>query len=137
MDIPTQFHSVRVARTALSLKANYSSVDEYTLLKGALLHDIGKPAGHLTTILRSLIVLINRFNPNLALNLARPGRGNWWDNLRHGFYIQFQHPALGAEIASKAGVAPQVIYLIENHHRPAGVDDTIELNILREADNLN
>ena len=137
MDIPTQYHSIRVAKSALLLMNRYQEIDARSLLKGALLHDIGKPAGHLTTILRCLIVLTNRLNPNLAHNLARPGRGNWWANLRNGLYIHFNHPRLGGELAQKTGVDSQVITLIENHHWPAGSEDSVELVILREADNLN
>ncbi|MDA8234795.1 MAG: HDIG domain-containing protein [Clostridia bacterium] len=137
MDAATQFHSIRVAKTAQQLMTRYPAVDKNLLLRVALLHDIGKPAGHLTTILRSLIVLINHFSPNFAHKLARPGRGNRWNNLRHGLYIQYNHPSIGGELAKKAGVDSQVVTLIEDHHRLAKPEDSIELTILRKADNLN
>lgn len=140
MDRPTQRHCVNVAQTSLKLISqldDQSQVSTATVIKSALLHDIGKPAGDLTTTYRIIIVLVNALSPSIGQTLARPGKQGSFGPLRHAFYIQSQHPQLGAAQAQQSRVHPLIVQLIAQHHQPPSPDDIPELLFLRQADDLN
>lgn len=137
MDIVTQWHALRVTHTAWKLAQDYSGWDRNLLIKGALLHDIGKKAGDVSTWDRVLFVIVNTLTPRLGKKIAQEGRGSAVANLRHGFYIHYHHPAGGARLAELQGLDPCLVKLIREHHDPPQANEPIELTILREADELN
>lgn len=140
MDRPTQRHCVNVAQTSLILihqLTDQTQVSSAILIKSALLHDIGKPAGDLTTIYRIITVFANALSPTIGQALAKPGKKGWLGPLRHAFYIQRQHPQLGAAQAQESRLHPSIVQLIALHHQPPGPDDSPELQFLRQADDLN
>ncbi|SHE41562.1 HDIG domain-containing metalloprotein [Desulforamulus putei] len=135
MDRPTQTHCVRVARTCLKLLSKNKQVNEKVLIKSALLHDIGKPANLIKTMDRVLIVVMTTLTPRLYHRMLQ-------DKLFSGhFYLaaaaHANHCLAGADIARRANLSPDVIYLIENHHRSEQAGEPPELKLLREADALN
>lgn len=138
MDPVTRYHAFRVAQTALKLiESSPPSIDKGLLLKGALLHDMGKEQGDISVWDRVLFVAANTLFPRLSGRFAKAGQGSFLQNLRHGFYVHFEHPQKGARLAGRANLSPDLIKLIEDHHLPAKPDDPVELTILRQADEAN
>lgn len=82
------------------------------LLQAALLHDIGKIDGRRYVHLwqRTVVVLIRPW-PALSRRLAATPAPYW----RYGFYLQAEHPALGAQRARTAGLSERAVQLIASH----------------------
>lgn len=141
MDLPTQRHCINVAKTCLEILRktpnNYSVKNMALLMKGALLHDIGKPARDLSTTFRIITVLSNALSPKIGEYLAKPGKNGIWGPVRHAFYVQRYHPQLGAAIAKDVQLHPHVTNLIALHHMPADQLNSSELQLLRIADDEN
>jgi hypothetical protein len=87
------------------------------LLQAALLHDVGKVAGGLTIVHRVLVVLIQRFAPEMLARLAADGRG--W---KAPFAVHTRHPEVGAQWAMGVGCPAEAVDLIRMHHVPAHRD---------------
>jgi hypothetical protein len=106
--------------------------DDLPLLQAALLHDVGKTAGHVRVpiLYRVANVLIRVVQPAWLLRLASPNPRSW----RHPFYVYNQHPARGAAMARAAGASPAVAALITAHHEPG---DNPLARVLRRADEAN
>lgn len=85
-----------------------------TLLRAALLHDVGKAAGRLTIWHRVAVVLLQRLAPGRLARLAADGRG--W---KVPFAVHTRHPQSGAQWAMAAGCSAEVGELIYRHHEPA------------------
>lgn len=124
-----QVHCVRVAQTALQLVRSRSLGVERTqeptavksLVRAALLHDVGKSVFRLSIFTRVLLVLLR--------HVVHPRPKS---RLGQAFWVHENHPSLGAELAERAGVETSVTYLIRHHHsEPDG--ETLQ-SILREAD---
>lgn len=140
MDLPTQRHCINVAQTSLRLlhsKADYQVKSSPLLIKSALLHDSGKPARAVTTTYRIITVVANALSPKIGQYIAKPGIPGFFGPLRYAFYIQREHPQLGANLAEQFQLDPFIVKLIAKHHQPAQLEDTVELQILRQADDLN
>jgi len=135
MDRPTQTHCVRVARTCLKLLPGDRRINIELLIKSALLHDIGKPANTITTLDKVIIVLMAAITPKLLNNLL--ARKNSRGRFKQVLLAHFDHPLKGAQLARQAQLPPELVFLIEHHHRPQQVDEPIELTLLRQADELN
>lgn len=145
MDINSQKHAVKVALTCLNLAARHPSVNRKLLVRAALLHDIGKQQGDLTTLYRIIFVITDKLFPWLGMTLAKQGNALIrqqlpdlpWQKLRHAFFVLYSHPVLGSRKAEAVGVEPEILELIARHHNPHLPGEPLELTILREADNLN
>ena len=145
MDINSQKHAVKVALTCIKLAACHPSVNRKLLVRAALLHDIGKQRGELTTLYRIIFVITDKLFPRLGKTLAKQGNnlsrqklpGLPWQKLQHAFFVLYSHPVLGSRKAEAIGVESQILELIAGHHNPHLPGEPLELTILREADNLH
>lgn len=137
MDINSQKHSVKVAQTCLKLASSHPSVNVKLLVKAALLHDIGKEQGDLTTFYRIIFVITDKLSPTLAKSIAKTGIYFAWRKLGHAFLILYNHPDIGSQKAKNAGVDRRIMKLIALHHTPYVSGETPELTLLRKADSLN
>jgi hypothetical protein len=98
------------------------------LLAAALLHDGGKGGGRVPLWVRPPVVLLRAMAPGVLDWLARAPRP-WW---RRPFYCAVRHAAIGAELATAAGLSNRTVLLIRTHHDPTGpaaelhaVDDAV------------
>ncbi len=137
MNVPDQRHALNVAYTALRLANNYSNVNSKLLVKCALLHDVGKVKGDISTIDKIITVIGDYFFQNQLRKWEKQGRGSKMQNLRHAFYIYFHHAAVSAGMLRKIGERPEMIDIIANHHKTPAEGDPLELTLLIESDNRN
>lgn len=137
MAVADQYHALQVAKTALRLAERQQGVERELLRTAALLHDVGKLRGDISTLDKIITVLVYALSPRTGRMLARPGRGGKIANLRHAFYIYGHHARRGAKLAAQAGVAAPVVEWIRRHHRNLTADDPPELRLLQAADNEN
>jgi putative nucleotidyltransferase with HDIG domain len=137
MNLPDQRHALNVAYTALEL-AKKAQINVVTvLIKSALLHDIGKVKGDVSTVDKMITVIAHTLAPDWAEKWGRQGRGSKLANLRHAFYIYFHHAARSAILLQEIGTSPQITEIVVKHHQTPTADDPAELTILRQADNLH
>ena len=136
MNLPDQRHTLNVAYTCLRLAKDDQAVNMALLLKCALLHDVGKVKGDVSTADKVMTVLAHKFFPVWSKNWGRMGRGGKIENLRHAFYIYFYHAARGANMLRDIG-DDAIAEIIAKHHDAPLPDDCQELKLLRTADNLN
>lgn len=137
MNLPDQRHALNVAYTALELAAGRSDVDEPLLAKAALLHDVGKARRDVSTWDKVLTVLLHKLAPGRARDWGRRGRGGRLQNFRHAVYIYFAHGDIGAARLAEAGADRRIADMARRHHQAAGPADSVELTLLRQADELN
>ncbi|HWR39715.1 MAG TPA: HDIG domain-containing protein [Patescibacteria group bacterium] len=150
MNTPDQRHALNVARTVIKWQAaahkNKTAGDDGAvltaenrrlLLKAALLHDVGKVKGDVSTADKIIAVLADRFCPRAAWRWCRPGKGYFWDNLKHALYIYYHHAERGAAMLEECGVEDSVVELVRKHHQTPASDDSEELLLLRRADDMN
>lgn len=138
MSIPDQRHCLNVAYMAASLAAQAGDCDRGSLVKAALLHDVGRRRGDVSTIDKIIAVLSRAvFGDAWFRRWGRPGRGGSWQDLRHAAYVSAHHPELGAALLRSAGTEARVVDLVRAHHQPANLSDSRELRLLRQADDLN
>lgn len=134
MNLPDQRHALNVAYTAGRLAGGNDRIDCRLLTKCALLHDVGKVYGDVSTADKIITVIAHRLAPHWAKRWGRPGRGNKLQNLRHAFYVYFHHPARSAALLQQAGTAAAIADIVAKHHTAPAKDDPPELEILRQAD---
>lgn len=137
MNLPDQRHALNVAYTALELAADNEDVDQTLLLKCALLHDIGKVKGDVSTADKIITVILDTLIPRWAKSWGRLGRGGKVANLRHAMYIYYHHAARGAAMLKDAGISGQVTEIVARHHEAPSAGEPPELRLLRTADSLN
>ena len=137
MSLPDQRHALNVAQTALQLAAGREDIDKVLLLRCALLHDVGRQKGDVSTADKIFTVLLHKFAPRLALNWGREGRGGALQNLRHAVYIYFNHPARSAALLRAAAVEEKAALIVSRHHKAPTAGEPPELALLRQADGLN
>jgi hypothetical protein len=128
-------HSVQVCETLCQIGA-----DDPDLLAAALLHDVGKALGYIWLWQRTLIVLLQRWAPDLLSWLSSGSHlddAPWW---RRGFMINRLHAELGARWAAKAGSSPTAVALIRRHQEPVptiGCNEDRLLITLQWADGVS
>lgn len=137
MNLPDQRHALNVAYTAIKLAQERADVNTRLLIKCALLHDVGKVKGDVSTIDKIFTVIAHKFAGSKAKAWGRPGKGNKLDNLRHAVYIYFYHPERSAAMLEALGECPLIVKIAGEHHKAPAADDPPELNILRQADNMH
>jgi len=137
MNLPDQHHALNVAYTAIELAKNYPTVDKEILVRCALLHDVGKQRGDVSTWDKIITVIAHKIFPAKAKAWGRPGRGSKVSNLRHAVYLYFHHPMRSAEMLLAIGTEQKIADIIRLHHTAPLDDDSLELIILRQADDLH
>jgi len=121
-----QKHSVMVARRALEIFMGHRyKIDERTLVRASLLHDVGKGLSRMGILDRTFLVMLRGAFPVLYDRLAAGGG-------RAG--VHRDHAELAVELLRKAGVEEEVIEAVKGHNRPAAEGDSNELMILRKID---
>lgn len=106
-----QRHSLTVYRALLAR----GCADE-EMLAAALLHDSGKGGGRVPFLVRPPVTILRAYAPWALAWLARAPRP-WF---RRPFYYAAHHAAIGADLASAAGLSSRVVTLIRLHHDPTG-----------------
>lgn len=134
MNLPDQRHVLNVAYTALQLAKEYEAIDCSLLVKGALLHDVGKIKGDVSTMDKIMTVMGHRLAPKWSKQWGRLGRGGRLTNLRHAFYIYFHHAQRSAAMLKAIGACPKLIEMVAKHHEAPAENDPLELILLRKAD---
>ncbi len=137
MSLPDQRHVLNVAYTAIRLAAAKDNLDVPLLIRCALLHDVGRQNGDVSTWDKIITVLLHTMMPQTAKRWAKEGRGGKVDNLRHAVYIYFHHPERSAAFLQQIGTGSDVIEIVSRHHKAPVKDEPPELVLLRQADSLN
>lgn len=139
MNRPDQRHALNVAYTVLDLLKEQScpKIDQSLLLKAALLHDVGRARGDMSTFDKSFAVALHTICPACAQKWAKRGRGNRLQNLRHALYIYYHHAEISAKRLRQLGSDEKLIQWVAAHHRSKQKNDPPELVLLRQADDLN
>lgn len=68
MNLPDQRHVLNVAYTALTLAENQKNIDLNLLVTCALLHDVGKVKGDVSTVDKIVNVIGHKVSPSWAKN---------------------------------------------------------------------
>lgn len=137
MNLPDQRHALNVTYSALALAKARSGVNTELLVKSALLHDVGKMRGDVSTLDKILTVIAHKLAPVWAKGWGRHGRGTKLANLRHAVHIYFHHPERSAELLASIDAAQDVIGIVRRHHEAQQDDEPVELTILRQADDMH
>jgi hypothetical protein len=111
MSAADQRHSLNVYH---ALRAR--GCEDADLFATALLHDSGKGGGRVPLWVRPPYVLLRAFAPGLLRWLTR-APASWW---RGPLYHAAHHAAIGADLASAAGLPARVVLMIRTHHDPNG-----------------
>jgi hypothetical protein len=94
---------------------------DHDLLAAALLHDCGKGGGRVPLWVRPPLVLLRAFAPGLLRRLTgEPPPGKSVSRWRRPLYNAWHHPAIGADLAARAGLSERAVLLIRTHHLPDG-----------------
>ena len=130
-----QYHALRVTRTAITLSEYAPAAgDRALLIRAALLHDVGRVKGDLDIWGKVWAVLFNRLLPQWSRDRAAArNTGNYISRI---LYIYYNHPEIGAEKLTEIGLLREA-EIIRRHHAAPREDDSWELAILRQADDLN
>jgi len=137
MNLPDQRHALNVAYTALVLARDRTGVDEELLVKSALLHDVGKVRGDVSTMDKILTVIAHKLASSWFRGWGKYGRGSKLANLRHAVHIYFHHPERSADMLAAIGTGQDIVGIVRRHHEAPEDGDPLELTILRQADNLH
>lgn len=136
MNLPDQYHSLAVARTALALAQPRQDINARLLARLALLHDVGKVKGDVSTWDKILTVLLHRLAPG-ARRWGQEGRGGRLANVRHAIHVYYHHPERSARLLRAAGAGEELAALVRRHHKAPEAGEPPELTLLRQADDLH
>jgi putative nucleotidyltransferase with HDIG domain len=140
MSVPDQRHCFNVAYTAQQLAACSSGLRLRLLTRAALLHDVGRLNNDLSTAVKVLAVLFSA---------AFPVRARQWADgklrrthcivarFHHGLFVYYHHGAIGAKRLQQLGSEAELIKMVARHHQLGADDDSAELALLRQADQMN
>ncbi|MGH2480620.1 MAG: hypothetical protein ACRDHW_13275 [Ktedonobacteraceae bacterium] len=103
------------------------------ILIAALLHDVGKAAGHVPFWTRPAIVLGKRCMPRLLTCLTvYPIEQQRLPRWRRALSYAWWHAEVGADLAGSAGLSERAVYYIRMHHRPDS-PELAELHLVDEV----
>jgi hypothetical protein len=121
-------------------RVQQAAPDQPDLSAAALLHDVAKtaqPGRRVRLHHRVLVVLMNAARPGWVQQVGRDDPGSW----RYPFYLQLNHPEMGARLAEQAGCSPLTAELIRRHQEklPHAPRNEIErlLVLLQAADDAS
>lgn len=137
MSVQDQFHCRRTAIDILRLAAGRTDVDPRFLVRCALLHDVGRRWGDVSTWDKVFAVMLHYFIPGQSRRWAKEGQGSILDNLRNALHVSYYHPLRGGSMLQGIGTEPELMEIVISHHQPAAPDDPVALLLLRQADDLN
>lgn len=133
-----QHHALAVTRAIIEELKNASGSQDYdTLIKAALLHDVGKVQGDFTFFSRILVGLVKRISPTMRGKWAFTNPNTLWEKVRYGFYVDLIHPLRGAHMAKVFGIEPAIVEMIRHHHDPPLKGQSSDLALLQKADSKN
>lgn len=136
MNLPDQRHALNVAYSALHMARN-KTVNLTVLTKCALLHDVGKVKGDVSTLDKIITVMAHKLAPRWAKRWGKQGKGSKLANVRHAFYTYFNHPEISANLLKLIGTNPLIVDIVSKHHKAPAESDPPELVILKAADDLH
>jgi hypothetical protein len=121
-------------------RVQQAAPDQPDLSAAALLHDVAKtahPGRRVRLHHRVLVVLMNAARPGWVQQVGREDPGSW----RYPFYLQLNHPEMGARLAEQAGCSPLTAELIRRHqekltHAPRNETERL-LVLLQAADDAS
>lgn len=126
LSVYEQKHSVNVAKDVIKEYKN-NNIKSDTLIKAALLHDIGKAYKKLNPFEKSIVVILN----NLSKEKLRK-----YNNIKR-VYVYYNHADIGYNILKDIkGYDERFLYLIKNHHNDFIIGDK-ELELLKACDSKN
>ncbi|AVX30987.1 HDIG domain-containing protein [Carboxydocella thermautotrophica] len=142
LDPITQKHCVRVARTCEKLfdrldSEQQSRLNREALIKGALLHDIGKVSFQISLLERVIMVMVNALFPGLVKKYAYLDYRSplsWWHRMCHSYLY---HGEIGWNVARTINTIDSITLQLIRHHHSQEHKIPAEIEILRLADNLN
>ncbi len=124
------FKKLRVSEQYHSLQVAYGCTSKFphniTLIRAALLHDIGKIGSNLTLINKSIVVICIR------LNFKKDILPKF---IQKSLYYKNHHPKIGYDILSNMKVEADILYLIKNHHNEYCISSKT-LETLKYYDNM-
>lgn len=125
--LPTyeQKHCINVARD-VKTTSDSRNLESKTLIKVALLHDIGKIYNSMNPIDKSIMVIMNRITHGKIRDYKRNKNVN----------IYYNHGDIGYNLLKKYGYDDRFLFLVKNHHNN-NIDQDIELDLLKECDDRN
>ena len=133
---PDQCHALHTAYTALELAHKKNGVDEIFLVRIALLHDVGRVKGDLGLWGKVAVVLLNRFLPHFSRRHATASRDGVFGFWHHALYVYYHHAEIGSEKLRLLGCSREAS-VVRLHHASPTAGDSMELQLLRQADSLN
>jgi putative nucleotidyltransferase with HDIG domain len=126
LSVYEQKHSVNVARDIIK-ECEINKLDNETLIKAALLHDIGKAYKKLSPIEKSIFVMLNKLTDGKLRKYKRFKK----------IHVYYNHGDIGYNILKKANKYDErFLYLIKNHHNDFIIGDK-ELELLMACDSKN
>ena len=137
MHVADQCHALQVAYTAERLAdRSEMTVERRLLIRASLLHDVGRRKGDMDIWGKVLAVLLKACFPSRSRKWARQDAHGFLGRIAHMLFVYYHHPEIGAEKLRELGLM-QEAELAEKHHLPRAKEDTVELCLLRQADELN
>lgn len=118
-----QLHSIKVARQII-FDSMSEEVYDVRLIKGGLLHDVGKIGKGLNIFTKSILVIMNRVMPKFTKKLC----------FLKSVDAYYNHAQIALKFLPEEN--EYVRYLVSNHHNYKIQDDT-KLKLLQKADSDN